>query len=131
VDSAAIFVGSRKISSIEKGVLVFLGVECGDDKKDADYLLDKVINLRIFEDEMGKMNLSLLDKSYAMLVVSQFIYQLFLGLRNAWFGSCPLLFPGWPRRLGEAVQLQSPPGSPGTFCQIDYLVIWFFGCFLF
>ena len=72
VDSAAIFVDSRQISSIEKGVLVFLGIERGDDRKDADYLLDKAINLRIFEDEMGKMNLSLLDKSYAMLVVSQF-----------------------------------------------------------
>jgi len=72
VDSAAIFVDGRQISSIEKGVLVFLGIERGDDRKEADYLLDKVINLRIFEDEMGKMNLSLLDKSYAMLVVSQF-----------------------------------------------------------
>ena len=72
VDSAAIFVDGRQISSIEKGVLVFLGIERGDDRKEVDYLLDKVINLRIFEDEMGKMNLSLLDKSYAMLVVSQF-----------------------------------------------------------
>jgi len=72
VDSAAIFVEGRQISSIDKGALVFLGVERGDDRKDADYLLDKAINLRIFEDEMGKMNLSLLDKSYAMLVVSQF-----------------------------------------------------------
>jgi D-tyrosyl-tRNA(Tyr) deacylase len=72
VGSAAIFVGNRKISSIEKGALVFLGVERGDDNKDADYLLDKVINLRIFDDEKGKMNHSLLDKSYAMLVVSQF-----------------------------------------------------------
>ena len=72
VDSAGIFVDSRHISSIEKGSLVFLGIERGDDRKDADYLLDKVINLRIFEDEMGKMNHSLLDKSYAMLVVSQF-----------------------------------------------------------
>jgi len=72
VDSAAIFVDSRQISSIEKGALVFLGIERGDDRKDAEYLLDKVINLRIFEDEKGKMNHSLLDKSYAMLVVSQF-----------------------------------------------------------
>lgn len=72
VESAVIFVDGRQISSIEKGVLVFLGIERGDDRKEADYLLDKVINLRIFEDEMGKMNLSLLDKSYAMLVVSQF-----------------------------------------------------------
>lgn len=72
VDSASIFVDSRHISSVEKGALIFLGIERGDDSKDADYLLDKVINLRIFEDEMGKMNHSLLDKSYGMLVVSQF-----------------------------------------------------------
>ncbi len=72
VDRASIFVEGRRISFIEQGSLVFLGIERGDNAKDADYLLDKVINLRIFEDEMGKMNLSLVDKSYAMLVVSQF-----------------------------------------------------------
>ncbi len=72
VDSAGITVDGRVISAIGRGLLVLLGVESGDGRKDADYLLDKIINLRIFEDEKGKMNLSLLDKSFEMMVVSQF-----------------------------------------------------------
>ena len=47
-------------------------MEVGDEKEDAEYLLEKILNLRIFEDEAGKMNSSLMDLSYEMLVVSQF-----------------------------------------------------------
>lgn len=72
VDKAKVTVGKRVISMIGKGILVFLGIEKGDDKTDADYLLGKVMTLRIFEDSEGKMNLSLLDVSGEMLVVSQF-----------------------------------------------------------
>ena len=72
VDSAIIRVTGRVISSIGKGLLVFLGVEIGDEMEDAEYLLEKILNLRIFEGETGKMNFSLLDLSYEMLVVSQF-----------------------------------------------------------
>lgn len=72
VDRADIRIGDRNISSIERGVLVFLGIEQGDRESDADYLSNKIINLRIFEDEAGKMNLSLLDVRGEMLVVSQF-----------------------------------------------------------
>jgi D-aminoacyl-tRNA deacylase len=72
VDRVNIRVADRYISGIEKGILVFLGVEQGDQESDADYLSDKIINLRIFEDERGKMNLSLLDMSGEMLIVSQF-----------------------------------------------------------
>jgi D-tyrosyl-tRNA(Tyr) deacylase len=72
VDSARVRVDERVVSSIEKGILIFLGIEKGDERTDADYLLEKVINLRIFEDAEGKMNLSVLDISGEMLVVSQF-----------------------------------------------------------
>ncbi|OIP92709.1 MAG: D-tyrosyl-tRNA(Tyr) deacylase [Syntrophaceae bacterium CG2_30_49_12] len=72
VDQAGTKVDGRLISIIGRGILVFLGVERGDGVKDADYLLEKIINLRIFEDEVGKMNLSLLDISGEMLVISQF-----------------------------------------------------------
>jgi len=60
------------LSSIGNGILVLLGVEKGDSRADADYLLDKIINLRIFEDASQKMNLSLIDIDGEMLVVSQF-----------------------------------------------------------
>jgi D-tyrosyl-tRNA(Tyr) deacylase len=72
VDRVRILVGDNRISEIEKGLLVFLGIEQGDREADADYLADKIMNLRIFEDEYGKMNRSILDIQGEMLVVSQF-----------------------------------------------------------
>ncbi len=57
---------------IEKGILVFLGVGEDDDNKDLEYIADKIINLRIFEDDDDKMNLSVLDVGGNVLVVSQF-----------------------------------------------------------
>ena len=72
VDRVDIRVEDKYISGIEKGILVFLGVEQGDRESDADYLSDRIINLRIFEDERGKMDRSLLDINGEMLVVSQF-----------------------------------------------------------
>ena len=72
VEKASVSVNDRIISSICSGLLVFLGIEKGDRAEDADALLEKVVNLRIFEDGEGKMNLSLLDVAGGMLVVSQF-----------------------------------------------------------
>ncbi len=72
VGSAKVTVSSRIVSEIDKGILVFLGIEEGDGRADADYLVEKIVNLRIFEDKQGKMNLSLLDVDGEMLVVSQF-----------------------------------------------------------
>ncbi len=72
VDSAGVKIGKQDISTIKSGILVFLGVEKEDSEKDADYILDKAINLRIFEDNEGKMNLGLTDIGGEMLVVSQF-----------------------------------------------------------
>ena len=72
VDRVRVLIGDKRISEIGKGLLVLLGIEQGDWKNDADYLSDKIMNLRIFEDENGKMNLSLLDIRGEMLVVSQF-----------------------------------------------------------
>ncbi len=72
VDTASVTIDGNEISRIGGGLLVLLGVEKGDNEKDADFLLDKLIHLRIFEDGEGKMNLSLLDISGELLVVSQF-----------------------------------------------------------
>ncbi len=65
-------IGNKPVSEIGKGLLVFLGVEQGDREADADYLSDKIVNLRIVEDNDGKMNLSLQDVGGGMLVISQF-----------------------------------------------------------
>ena len=60
------------IGKIEKGFMILLGVQEGDSRADADLLAKKTANMRIFEDENGKMNLSLLDTDGACLVISQF-----------------------------------------------------------
>lgn len=60
------------VGEIGAGLVVLLGVARDDSIEDADYLVEKIANLRIFDDEKGKMNLSLLEVEGAMLVVSQF-----------------------------------------------------------
>ena len=72
VDRACVKINHQELSSINEGILVLLGVEKEDTEVDADYILGKTINLRIFEDEHDKMNRSLLDINGAMMVVSQF-----------------------------------------------------------
>lgn len=60
------------VGKINKGFLVLLGVKRGDTKEQADYLTKKLINLRVFKDENGKMNLSIKDVGGELLIVSQF-----------------------------------------------------------
>jgi D-aminoacyl-tRNA deacylase len=72
VTEARVEVNGEVTGTIGKGLLVLLGVGKGDTEPDADWMLDKILNLRIFEDEAGKMNLSLLDVRGGLLVVSQF-----------------------------------------------------------
>jgi len=72
VSSASVTVEGHVTGSIQKGFLVLLGVEEDDIEKDLDYILEKLVGLRIFEDAAGKMNLSILDVDGAILLVSQF-----------------------------------------------------------
>jgi D-aminoacyl-tRNA deacylase len=72
VKEAAVRVEGRVVGEIGPGVLVLLGVENGDTTRQADWMADKIVNLRIFEDQDGKMNLSVIDAKGAMLAVSQF-----------------------------------------------------------
>jgi D-aminoacyl-tRNA deacylase len=72
VTESSVSVSGRVVGAIGPGLLVLLGVARGDTAQDADYLADKIVHLRIFEDQAGKMNLSLLESGGALLVVSQF-----------------------------------------------------------
>jgi D-tyrosyl-tRNA(Tyr) deacylase len=72
VSRAKVSVDEKIVGEIGKGILVLLGVSVDDAEKDAVYLVEKVLNLRIFEDAEDKMNLSLLDIKGELLVVSQF-----------------------------------------------------------
>jgi len=72
VKSAQVIVNEKIIGSIGFGLLVLLGISREDNCDDADYLVEKTINLRIFDDQDGKMNRSLLDVGGEMLIISQF-----------------------------------------------------------
>jgi D-tyrosyl-tRNA(Tyr) deacylase len=72
VIEASVTVAGEEVSRIGKGLLVLLGVGQGDTEKDGAWMAEKLANLRIFEDEAGKMNRSLLEGSRACIVVSQF-----------------------------------------------------------
>jgi len=72
VSQASVTAAQQTISKIGKGLLILLGVGHGDGEAQAQFLAEKVANLRIFEDEQGKMNLSVVDVKGEALVVSQF-----------------------------------------------------------
>ena len=91
VNSASVTIEGRLNGKIEKGLLVLIGVGPSDTDKDLKYMCDKVLGLRIFEDEDGKMNLSLRDINGELMVVSQFT--LFgdcrKGKRPSFASACP------------------------------------------
>ena len=72
VRAASVIVDGEEISRIGPGLAILLGVAKDDRAKDVNFLAEKIANLRIFEDEAGKMNLSVLDAGGEALVVSQF-----------------------------------------------------------
>ncbi|MHC5118804.1 MAG: D-aminoacyl-tRNA deacylase [Planctomycetota bacterium] len=72
VSRASVTVDGKVNGSIERGLLVFLGVGRDDTQKDIDFIADKIVNLRIFECDEGKMNLSVSDIGGAVLLISQF-----------------------------------------------------------
>ena len=69
---SGVTVDGTVVGAIEKGLMVLLGVEEGDTEKDVAYMADKVVGLRVFDDEEGVMNRSVLEASGAILAVSQF-----------------------------------------------------------
>jgi D-tyrosyl-tRNA(Tyr) deacylase len=72
VKRCSVEVDGKIVGSIGKGLLVLLGIKNDDSKRDIEYIKDKILNLRIFEDDRSKMNLSLKDVSGQIMIVSQF-----------------------------------------------------------
>jgi D-aminoacyl-tRNA deacylase len=72
VSRAAVTIAGELVGQIERGLLVLLGVAVGDSDDDAKQMAQKIVDLRVFEDDAGKMNRSLAEAAGAMLVVSQF-----------------------------------------------------------
>lgn len=72
VSSAAVSIGGQITGKIPGGLVVFVGIKANDTLEDLRWMVEKIINLRIFEDQNGKMNLSLADIDGEMLIISQF-----------------------------------------------------------
>ncbi len=96
VSHANVIVENTKIANINQGVLLLLGVEKEDTEDNAKNLLEKILNFRIFEDENGKMNLSLLDIKGDLLVVPQFTLP-----ANTQKGTRPSFASAAPPQLGK------------------------------
>src|SRR2546423_7955771 len=91
VTRASVTVEGESIGEIGKGLVVLLGIARDDTKVEAAYLIDKIANLRIFDDEEAKMNLSVKDVNGGLLIVSQFtLYgDVRRGLRPSWIDAAP------------------------------------------
>ena len=72
VSQAEVRVNAKRIGAIGKGILIFIGISKEDTSEDADYLIQKIVQLRMFEDDEGKMNLSAIDVGGELLAISQF-----------------------------------------------------------
>lgn len=118
VSSASVTVNGEIVGAIKSGLLVLLGVASGDSENDARNLADKTAELRIFEDDAGKMNLSVGDVGGAMLVVSQFtlLGDCRKGRRPSFVAAAP---PDVAERLYEtfvaAVAVKGIPTETGRF----------------
>jgi D-tyrosyl-tRNA(Tyr) deacylase len=115
VSRSRVTVDSRETGKIGRGVCVLLGVGAGDTPRDAEWLADKIVNLRIFEDADGKMNRSLLDEGGGALVVSQFtLYgDCRKGRRPSFVGAAPA---GEGNRLYECFVAQMRSRGVETAC---------------
>jgi len=91
VSKASVSIDSEEVGRIGRGLVVFLGVADGDMQKDAQYLMQKIINLRIFADAEEKFNLSALDINGELLLVSQFtlLADTRKGRRPSFIGAAP------------------------------------------
>ena len=126
VSRASVEVEGKLAGAIEKGVLIFLGVEPADATADIDWLVNKVSSLRVFEDEDGKMNVSLSQSGFQALVVSQFtLYgNLKKGSRPS-FNRAALpkvaipLYESFVDKLAVALEQKIPTGVFGAHMNIE------------
>lgn len=111
-------VNGETIAEIGSGYIILLGVGHGDGEEQARYLVEKVANLRVFEDEQGKMNLSILDTGGEAIVVSQFTLYADTrrGRRPAFVDAAPPEIAGpLVDRFAELLRAQGVPTQTGSF----------------
>ena len=125
VTRAKVTVDEKVVGEIGKGLVVLLGIARDDTKVEAAYLVDKISALRIFDDEDGKMNLSIKDVKGALLIVSQFtLYgDVRRGLRPSWIDAAPPevaepLYDFFVRQAGTSID-QIATGSFRAMMQVE------------
>ena len=126
VDSSSVTVNMDEISSIDNGLLILWGVEVEDSIEDVNILTEKILNLRIFSDEEGKMNKSIVDVQGSILLVSQFtlLADVSKGNRPSFIKSenpekAKLLLKSAVKNLSEKVQVKE--GEFGAFMKIELI----------
>ena len=125
---ASVSIGGRQKSAIGHGMLVLLGVEDGDGREDIDWLCRKIVNLRIFDDEQGVMNRSVLESGGDILVVSQFTLYASTKkgnrpsyIRAAGHATAVPLYESFCRKMGEALGRPVQTGEFGADMKVELL----------
>jgi D-tyrosyl-tRNA(Tyr) deacylase len=119
VNSASVTIAAEVTGSIERGLVVLLGIEEADATDDVDWLAAKIVNLRLFPDETGAMNRSVLDLGGGVLVVSQFT--LFAstkkGTKPSWHRAAKpeVAIPLYEAMIGRLSALLGRPAAAGRF----------------
>jgi len=126
VDSSSVNVNNSEVSSINNGLLLLWGVEINDDIEDVNILTEKILNLRIFSDEEGKMNKSIVDVVGSILLVSQFtlLADVSKGNRPSFIKSeepekAKLLLQSAVRNFAEKVEVKE--GEFGAFMKVELI----------
>lgn len=126
VSRADVSVNHEVVGAIQQGLVVYLGIQFDDGDEDMDWLIDKIIGLRVFEDFAGKMNRSVLDIEGDVLVISQFtLYgNLKKGTRPSFHRAAPPavaapLYEAFIQRLSSAMGKAVPSGVFGAMMYVD------------
>lgn len=126
VDSSSVTVNMDEISSIDNGLLILWGVEVEDSIEDVNILTEKILNLRIFSDEEGKMNKSIVDVQGSILLVSQFtlLADVSKGNRPSFIKSenpekAKLLLKSAVKNFSKKVQVKE--GEFGAFMKVELI----------
>ncbi|MCF7890238.1 D-tyrosyl-tRNA(Tyr) deacylase [Candidatus Bipolaricaulota bacterium] len=128
VENAEVKVDGKVEGSIDYGMLIFLGVKQGDGRTELEELLEKVVDLRIFPDEEGKMNLSIKDVRGEILVVSQFtLYADVNSGRRPGFSragdyeEAKLIYKNFVKRLEESLDTNVESGKFGSHMKVELI----------
>jgi|TARA_B100000959_G_scaffold247821_1_gene274349 D-tyrosyl-tRNA(Tyr) deacylase len=126
VDSSSVTVSNEEISSINNGLLLLWGIEVNDTIEDVNVLTEKILNLRIFSDEEGKMNKSIVDVGGSILLVSQFtlLADVSKGNRPSFIKSenpdnAKLLLKSAIKNFSEKVEIKE--GEFGAFMKVELI----------